>query len=81
MTTKTDITKLTKRASEVKLVLSRLIALVEAAEAEAAESTWTEEKTDALVGALSDVCSRCYSLGYELTRESSDTVLTRSDSL
>lgn len=67
-----------ERAHEVKLILRRLIAKVEAAEVEAADTTWDEEKASIINDALSSVSWRCSNLGYDLGY-SSGTLLNKQE--
>ena len=66
MNTMTESEIAQERAQEVKLILRRLIAEVEAAETDAADTTWDEEKASFLNGALSSVSWRCSNLGYDI---------------
>lgn len=81
MTLQTEIIKTTKRADEVKFVLRALIAELEAAEAEAADTTWSDEKKDILESALVSAGNRCLTLAYDLTHWDTDTVLYPSELL
>ncbi len=78
-TTRYEIQNLTMRANEVKIVLARLIATIEAAEAEASEVTWEEEKEAALSSALSTVQWRCEKLAYDMRYSDDETVLRLSE--
>jgi len=66
MNTMTESERAQERAKEVKLILRRLLVEVEEAEANAAETTWDEEKASFLNEALSIVSWRCSNLGYDL---------------
>ena len=66
MNTMTESERAQERAQEVKLILRRLLVEVQEAEANAAETTWDEEKASFLNDALSIVSWRCSNLGYDL---------------
>jgi ribose 1,5-bisphosphokinase PhnN len=66
MDTMTESERAQERAREVKLILRRLIAEVEAAEVDAADTTWPEEKTSLIESALNDVQWRCSNLAYDI---------------
>jgi len=76
MTTTTNPT--TKRVDEVRFVLRQLLAQIEAAEAEAADTKWEEEQDSILHGMMSAVSSRCSNLAYEMAH-SGDSVLTKRE--
>lgn len=80
MSATTEIEQVQERALEVKLILRRLIAEVEAAEVEAADTNWLDEKESIIQGAFNDVSSRCNKLWYDLTRhDTSETLLTKRE--
>lgn len=66
MDTMTASERAQQRASEVKLILRQLIAEVEAAEVEAADTPWDEEKSSLIENGLRVVQRRCYNLAYGL---------------
>jgi len=66
MNTMTESERAQERAQEVKLILRRLLVEVQEAEANAAETTWDEEKASFLNEALSIVSWRCSNLGYDI---------------
>lgn len=78
MDTMSESERAQERAHEVKLILRRLIAKVEAAEVEAADTTWDEEKASIINDALSSVSWRCSNLGYDLGY-SSGTLLNKQE--
>jgi len=67
-----------KRAEEVKLILRRLITEVEAAEEQAADTNWGDEKADIISGALSSVSWRLSNLAYDLGH-SGETLLNKQE--
>ncbi len=67
-----------ERVSQVKLILRRLIAEVETAEAEADDTDWLDEKADIIESALNSVGWRCQNLGYDLLH-SSGSLLTKRE--
>lgn len=74
----TDENQTSTRANEVKLILSRLIAQVEAAEVEAADTSWQHEKDDLLNKALNSVQWRLSNLAYDLSH-SGKTLLNKRE--
>jgi hypothetical protein len=66
MDTMTASERAQQRASEVKLILRQLIDQVEAAEVEAADTPWDEEKSSLIENGLRVVQRRCYNLSYDL---------------
>lgn len=66
MDTMAESEQMEKRAQEVKLILRRLIAEVEAAEEQAADTDWEEEKAQIICGTLSSVSWRLSNLAYDL---------------
>lgn len=68
---------MTKRIDEVTFILRQLLATIEAAEAEAADTEWQDEQEDILSGMLNDIASRCDNLAYAMRHEGS--VLTKHE--
>jgi len=66
MDTITESEQVQKRAEEVKLILRRLIAEVEAADEQAADTNWEEEKAQIISETLSSVSWRLSNLAYDL---------------
>lgn len=80
MDTMTEVEQVQERALEVKLILRQLIDQVVAAEVEAADTNWQDEKESLILGALSTVSSRCANLHYGLNRyDKSETLLTKRE--
>ena len=79
MTTTTNHT--TKRIDEVRFVLRQLLAEIEVAEADAADTKWQDEQESILNAVLSEVASRCDHLPYDLPlmRFTEDSVLTKRE--
>ena len=66
MDTMTASERAQQRACEVKLILRQLIDQVGAAEVDAADTPWDEEKSSLIEGALRIVQRRCHNLAYDL---------------
>lgn len=78
MDTMTEVEQAQERALEVKLILRRLIDQVAAAEVEAADTSWVDEKTDLINNALHNVQWRCSKLAYDIGH-AGETLLTKRE--